>query len=100
MSVHLNSNPLRCKGGTASSTSLLPLGFTDCKVSSTFFISGGKDKWSFHFRMLTLKLIHEKKKVCSLKDALWKVMTNLDSILKSRHITLPTKVYSKLWFFQ
>ena len=30
-----------------------------------------------------------------------KVMTNLDSILKSRDITLPTKsIYSKLWFFQ
>ena len=30
-----------------------------------------------------------------------KVMTNLDSILKSRDITLPTKVrQSKLWFFQ
>ena len=30
-----------------------------------------------------------------------KVMTNLDSILKSRHITLPTKVrLVKLWFFQ
>ena len=30
-----------------------------------------------------------------------KVMTNLDSILKSRDITLPTKVYwSSLWFFQ
>ena len=31
-----------------------------------------------------------------------KVMTNLDSILKSRDITLPTEVhlYSKLWFFQ
>ena len=29
-----------------------------------------------------------------------KVMTNLDSILKSRDITLPTKVcLSKLWFF-
>ena len=27
-----------------------------------------------------------------------KVMTNLDSILKSRDITLPTK--SELWFFQ
>ena len=27
-----------------------------------------------------------------------KVMTNLDSILKSRDITLPTK--SRLWFFQ
>ena len=29
-----------------------------------------------------------------------KIMTNLDSILKSRDITLPTKVQSKLWFFQ
>ena len=29
-----------------------------------------------------------------------KVMTNLDSVLKSRDITLPTKVHqSKLWFF-
>ena len=30
-----------------------------------------------------------------------KIMTNLDSILKSRDITLPTKVHlAKLWFFQ
>ena len=29
-----------------------------------------------------------------------KVMTNLASILKSRATTLPTKVWSKLWFFQ
>ena len=30
-----------------------------------------------------------------------KVLTNLDSILKSRDITLPTKVHLfKLWFFQ
>ena len=30
-----------------------------------------------------------------------KAITNLDSILKSRDITLPTKsVYSKVWFFQ
>ena len=30
-----------------------------------------------------------------------KAMTNLDSILKSRDITLPTKVHLvKLWFFQ
>ena len=29
-----------------------------------------------------------------------KVMTNLDSILKSRDITLPTKIHlSRLWFF-
>ena len=29
-----------------------------------------------------------------------KLMTNLDSILKSRDITLPKKVFKKLWFFQ
>ena len=30
-----------------------------------------------------------------------KVMTNLDSIIKSRDITLPTKVrLSRIWFFQ
>ena len=29
-----------------------------------------------------------------------KVITNLDSILKSRDITLPTKVCPNLWFFQ
>ena len=29
-----------------------------------------------------------------------KDMTNLDSILKSKDITLPTKVRTKLWFFQ
>ena len=41
---------------------------------------------------------HEIKR-CLLLDR--KVMTNLDSILKSRDITLPTKViWSKLWFFQ
>ena len=29
-----------------------------------------------------------------------KAMTNLDSILKSRDVTLLTKVHSNLWFFQ
>ena len=38
---------------------------------------------------------HEIKR-CLLLER--KAMTNLDSILKSRDITLPTK--SKLWFFQ
>ena len=41
---------------------------------------------------------HEIKK-CLLLER--KAMTNLDSILESRDITLPTQVYlSKLWFFQ
>ena len=38
------------------------------------------------------------KDACSLAE---KAMTNLDNILKSREITLPTKVHLvKLWFFQ
>ena len=28
-----------------------------------------------------------------------KAMTNLDNVLKSRDITLPTKVHTNLWFF-
>ena len=41
---------------------------------------------------------HEIKRHLLLGE---KVMTNLDSILKSRDITLPTKVcLVKLWFFQ
>ena len=41
---------------------------------------------------------HEIKKFLLLGR---KVMTNLDSILKSRDITLPTKVHlSRLWSFQ
>ena len=41
---------------------------------------------------------HEIKRCLLLRR---KVMTNLDSILKSRDFTLPTKVHLvKLWFFQ
>ena len=41
---------------------------------------------------------HEIKR-CLLLER--KTMTNLESVLKSRDITLPTKVHlSKLWFFQ
>ena len=40
---------------------------------------------------------HEIKRQLLLER---KFMTNLDSILKSRDITLPTKAQSKLWFFQ
>ena len=41
---------------------------------------------------------HEIKRLLLLGR---KVMTNLDSIFKSRDITLPTKsVWSRLWFFQ
>ena len=41
---------------------------------------------------------HEIKRPLLLRR---KVMTNLDNILKSRDITLPTKVHLvRLWFFQ
>ena len=41
--------------------------------------------------------------IIKLKDTFLgrKVVTNLDSLLKSRDITLPTKIWIiKLWFFQ
>ena len=40
---------------------------------------------------------HEIKRLLLLGR---KAMTNLDSILKSKDITLPTKFHPKLWFFQ
>ena len=43
---------------------------------------------------------HEIKRLLLGRKLRRKVMTNLDSILKSRHITLPTKVrLVRLWFF-
>ena len=43
-------------------------------------------------------------KMGSIKDRnrmdLTKAKTNLDSIFKSRDIPLPTKIESRLWFFQ
>ena len=46
---------------------------------------------------LVLHCGHEIKR-CLLLGR--KAMTNLDSILKSKDITLPTKFHPKLWFFQ
>ena len=40
---------------------------------------------------------HEMKRCLLLVK---KVRTNLDSISRSRQITVPTKVHTKLWFFQ
>ena len=40
---------------------------------------------------------HEIKRHLTLRR---KDMTNLDSVLKSRDISLPTKIHPKLWFFQ
>ena len=67
-------------------------------------VEGEKVKTVTDFIFLGLKITadgdcgHEMKRHLLLGR---KVMTNLDSILKSRDITLPKKVHqSKLWFFQ
>ena len=58
-----------------------------------FFFGGGYSKITAHG-----DYSHEIKRRLLLER---KGMTNLDSILKSREITLPTKVcLVKLWFFQ
>ena len=36
----------------------------------------------------------------NLITTIYGTMTNLDSVLKSRDITLQTKIHIKLWFFQ
>ena len=67
-------------------------------------IDGGKMETVTDFIFLGSKITadddcsHEIKRCLLLRR---KAMTNLDSILKSRDITLPTKVcLVKLWFFQ
>ena len=63
-----------------------------------------KDKLRNHHKLEETKITadgdcsHEIKRRLLLGR---KVMTNLDSIFKSRDITLPTKVHLvKVWFFQ
>ena len=67
-------------------------------------IDGGKLETVTDFSFLVSKTIADSDCSHKIKRPLLlgrEVMTNLDSILKSRDITLPTKVfYSKLWFFQ
>ena len=71
-------------------------------------IDGGQVEIATGFIFLGSKITvhgdcsHKIKKMlneaCSLEG---KAMTNIDSVLKSRDITLPTKVHlSRLWFFQ
>ena len=48
---------------------------------------------------ISLQMVTAAMKIKRLLLLGWKVMTNLDSILRSRDITLPTKE-SRLWFFQ
>ena len=54
------------------------------KQGETFFFGGGEAPKS-------LQMVTAARKRCLLFGR--KVMTNLDSILKSRDITLPTKVH-------
>ena len=61
--------------------------------------SGNSDRLKFWVKIMADgDCSHEIKRHLLLGR---KVMTNLDSLLKSRDITLPTKVsLSSLWFFQ
>ena len=62
--------------------------------------SGNSDRLYF----LVFKITADDDCIYEIKRCLLlgrKVMTNLDSILKSRDISLPTKIHLvKLWFFQ
>ena len=72
-----------------------------CPITS-WQIEGEKVETGTNFIFLGSKITadgvysHEIKRHLLLGS---KVMTNLDSILKSRDITLPTKVHTKLCFF-
>ena len=61
---------------------------------SSWLIDGGKMEAVTNFVFLGSKLLHMVTAAMKLKDTCLgrKAMTNLDSILKSRDITLPTKV--------
>ena len=69
----------------------LKLNIQKTKITASDFILGGS-KITAHG-----DCSHEIKRRLLLGR---KVMTNLDSIFKSRDITLPTKVCLRLWFFQ
>ena len=63
----------------------------------------GKNGNSDRFYLLDSKIIADSDCSHKIKRRLFfgkKAMTNLDSILRSRNITLPTKVCIELWFFQ
>ena len=53
-------------------------------------MSGGKKTLNYHLQIDALPFTHESKRHLHLGR---KAMTNLDNILKSRDITLPTKVH-------
>ena len=64
-------------------------------------IDGETMETATNFIFLGSKITADDDLSCEIKRCLLlgrKVMTNLDSLLKSRDITLPTK--SRLWFFQ
>ena len=75
-----------------------------CSPITSWQIKGGKVETVTNFIFLGSKITadgdcsHEIERLLLLGS---KAMTNLDSILRSRDITLPTKVHIvKLWFFQ
>ena len=56
----------------------------------------GTSEVKFKFKNINLYLCKYLDSILNNLDSL----DNLDSVLKSRDITLPTKVWSKLWLFQ
>ena len=82
---------------------VLKLNFQKTKIMS----SGPITSWQIDgetvrdFIFLGAKIIADGDEIKRRLLFVRKVMTDLDSILKSRDITLPTKVHIvKLWFFQ
>ena len=87
----------------------LKLNIKKCKVmvsspTTSWKIDGGKVGKVTDFIFLGSKITADSDCSHEIKRCLLlgrKAMTNLDSVLKSRNITLPIKVHkSKLWFFQ
>ena len=66
-------------------------------------VHGEKEKTVIDFLFLGSKITVDSDCSHKIKRHLLfgrEAMTNLDSILKSRDITLTTKVHPKFWFFQ
>ena len=75
-----------------------------CSPITSWQIKGGKVETVTNFIFLGSKITADSDYSHEIKRCLLlgrNAMTNLDSILRSRDITLPTKVHIvKLWFFQ
>ena len=82
----------------------LKLNIQKTKIMASGLIMGETVETVSNFIFLGSKITADGDRSHEIKRRLLlgrKVMTNLDSILKSRDITFPTKVHlARLWFFQ